>query len=194
MNVMTRFTGSDGDEPQPFRLRFEDYELLFRSGTFQDRRVELIEGLLIEMSPQRTPHSYTKNEINYRLRLALEALGSTLSAQSEVTLPLGPQTAPEPDIVLTSAPRGGEYIPFSSVALVVEIVDTSLRHDLGDKKRLYAGVAIGEYWVIDITSRNVHQFWSADSGTYTCDRDVPLAGPIASATIPGLAIDGSGIL
>ncbi|HEX8485458.1 Uma2 family endonuclease [Sphingomonas sp.] len=194
MNVMASITSIADDEPQAFKLRFEHYELLDRAGTFQDRRVELIEGTLVEMSPQQRPHSYAKNELTFRLRLALDALGSSLSAQSEVTLPLGPHSGAEPDIALTDAPRGQGYIPVDSVKLVVEVADTSLRFDVGKKQTAYADAGLPEYWVVDVNGRQVHQFWAASDGVYTHSRIVPLDGELRSATMPELAIDGSGIL
>ena len=191
---MTPLTGTTIEDPQPFRLRMEHYEMLDRAGAFLERRVELIEGVLIEMSPQRTPHSFTKNELTYRLRRALEEIESALLAQAEVTLPLGPHSAPDPDIVLTSAPKGHDYIPLTSVALVVEIAATSLRYDLGDKKNLYAAAGIPEYWVVNVAARKVHRFWASEDGCFAQSDESRLDGPIASATIPNLAIDGSGIL
>jgi len=181
-------------ELRPFRLRIEDYELLDRAGVFNGHRVELIGGLVIEMSPQQRPHSYTKNELAYRLRRALEKLESTLIPQVEVTTTVPPQSAPEPDIVLTDAPMGEGYVPVSSVALAVEVADTTLRHDLGTKEPLYASAAIPEYWVVDVNARRVHQFWEPTDSRYAQTRIVPLAGPLASATIPDLLIDGTGIL
>ena len=44
MNVMARFPQLAAHEPQPFKLRFEDYEMLDRPGAFHDRRIELIQG------------------------------------------------------------------------------------------------------------------------------------------------------
>ena len=192
--MMAPLAGVEIGDPQPFKLRFEHYEMLDLAGSFLGRRVELIEGTLIEMSPQRRPHSYAKNELTFRLRLALAEIGSPLVAQSEVTLPLRPHSGPEPDIALTDAPRGQGYIPVESVALIVEIADTSLHLDITAKKDLYAGAGILEYWVVDVAASTVRQFWSVGEGAYAQSHTRPLDGPISSATIPDLIIDGSGIL
>jgi hypothetical protein len=76
MNILSPRAPSG--EPQPFKLRVEDYELLERAGAFNGARVELIEGMVVEISSQQRPHSFTKNELSYRLRRALEAMDSPL--------------------------------------------------------------------------------------------------------------------
>lgn len=65
--------------PQPVKLRIEDYELLLRAGTFAHlAKTELIDGVIVEMDAQYRRHSFAKNELTYRLRRALEALGSPI--------------------------------------------------------------------------------------------------------------------
>lgn len=183
------------DEPQLFKLTLADVEQLQRIGAFNGRpKAELIEGVLLAVSPQLRPHSYVKNELTFRLRLALTTLGSALSAQSEATIRISPRTAPEPDIMLTDAPMGVGYIPLTSVALVVEIADTSLLFDLREKRDIYASAGISEYWVVDVNAAQVHRFSQPAEGGYTAEKPIPLAGPLASLTLPDLVIDGHGIL
>lgn len=49
-----------------------------------------------------------------------------------------------------------------------------------------------EYWVVDGEANQVHQFWEPRDGVYAETSVVPLAGELASATLPGLAIEASG--
>jgi Uma2 family endonuclease len=190
MNQQSAFDG-----PRPVKLTVDDFAVLDAAGAFADcHHTELVEGTVTEMSPQRRPHSYAKNELTHRLRLALEAMGSRFTAQSEVTISLPPHNAPEPDIVVTDAPRGEGYMPACAVALVVEVADASLRYDLEHKRRLYAAAGIAEYWVVDLIAGVVHRFWGTTDGAFQQGDRLPLAGPLASATLPGLAVDGAGIL
>ena len=182
-------------ELNPFKLTVDAFRVLDDAGVFAGSgRAELIEGMLVAMSPQQRPHSFAKNELTYRLRVALEALGSPFAAQSEPTVALSPHSALEPDIVLTDAPRGEGYVPAVSLALAVEIADSSLRHDLGDKKSLYAHAGVPEYWVVDVAKGVVHRFWQPSDGVYRAERPVQLAGELRSLTIPDLAVDGASIL
>lgn len=38
-------------------LRREEYERMIAAGFFRDERIELIRGVVVEMSPQNTPHA-----------------------------------------------------------------------------------------------------------------------------------------
>lgn len=50
--------------------------------------------------------------------------------------------------------------------LVGEIADTTLATDLDEKKQLYAGMGIPEYWVVDIKGRRVLAFRLQENGRY----------------------------
>jgi Uma2 family endonuclease len=42
--------------------------------------------------------------------------------------------------------------------LIVEVADTTLDFDLGQKRTLYSGAGIAEYWVIDVKPKNLIRF------------------------------------
>jgi Uma2 family endonuclease len=50
--------------------------------------------------------------------------------------------------------------------LVGEISDTTLAIDLDEKKQLYAGLGIPEYWVIDIRGKRAIAFYLQEHGKY----------------------------
>lgn len=194
MNVMAPVElMASGDLP-PFKLRIEDYELLDRAGAFYGHRVQLIGGKLVVVNAQLQGHIVVKNRLSRRFQHALEGLNSPLEALVEATLALSPHDLPDPDILLAATTQARDYIQVGQAALVVEVADTSIRHDLGEKRDLYSRNAVPEYWVVDMNTRQVHQFWSIAEGSYAESRVVPLAGPLASLTMPDLVIDGSGIL
>jgi hypothetical protein len=52
-------------EPELFRpLKRSEYDRLIELGVFDDERVELIQGVLVKMSPQRAPHASTVQRLN----------------------------------------------------------------------------------------------------------------------------------
>jgi Uma2 family endonuclease len=42
--------------------------------------------------------------------------------------------------------------------LVIEVADSSLAYDIGDKASLYAAAGIADYWVIDVNDRRIRVF------------------------------------
>ena len=103
-------------------------------------KTELIDGAIYAMNPQHRPHVRIKSELAFRLRLALEAIGSTLFVAIEGTVAMPPNDAPGPDIIVTSEPEGEGPFPISSIALLAEVADSTIRLDLGQAHR-YAATA-----------------------------------------------------
>lgn len=179
---------------QPFKLRIDDYLLLDQAGVFAASKVELIEGVIVAVNAEMVAHNRLKNELMFRLRLALRALGSVLDAYVGPTLSLPPFNMPEPDVMIARYDTTHDYFGLLHVAIVIEVGASSLKGDLGGKRDMYARHGISEYWVVAVGAREVHQFWSPADGAYREQRTVPLAGPLASVTVPNLMIDGRGIL
>ena len=183
------------DAPLPVKLTLDDFELLHKSGGLDGyAKTELIEGAIFTMNEQYRRHSFAKNELTFRMRLALQAMGSNLLPQSEATVAMPPNSAPKPDIVVTSAPKGDKYVPLESVALIVEIADSSVAFDLREKAALYAAHGVPEYWVLEIAAASVRQMWSPAALGYEDSRSVEIGGMIESVTIHGLAVETKGLI
>jgi Uma2 family endonuclease len=70
------------------------------------------------------------------------------------------------------------------LSLVVEIADSTLRFDLSVKALLYARAGIVEYWVVDLTGRQLIVHRDPDAGSYRSvaaysehERVAPLESP-----------------
>jgi Uma2 family endonuclease len=174
--------------PGKYALRVADYAMLGDAGIFGDLRTELIEGDVIVMAPEFRPHAYVRDELAYRLRRALEDLGSRFYV-SVGSVALTDTTMPQPDIVLTSEPRGPGAIPARSVPLLVEVSSSTLDNDLGRKLALYAAAGVPEYWVVDVNKALIHQMWQPHGEAYAEKREVAFSDPITAATVPGLTIE-----
>lgn len=118
----------------------------------EDDRVELIDGMLVETSPQSERYVHSIQALNMRLVPVAAAAGLVVGPQ----LPLdveSPTSLPEPDFAVTP-PGPSDRYPERAV-LVVEIAVSSLRMDLGRKAALYAAAGIPEYWVVDVDAEEL---------------------------------------
>ena len=180
--------------PQPVKLTVDDFLLLDRSGAFaRYNKTELIDGAIVAVNSQYRPHLFAKGELAYRLRRALEGMGSALYVAVEGSVSMPPKSMPQPDIILTSEPRGEGAIPLASVALLVEIADSTVEFDLGEKARIYAANGVPEYWVVNLPDRKVHRMYSPSTGGYAERTEVALGERLEAVTIAGLAVDTAGI-
>lgn len=171
---------------EKLRLRVEDFLLLNDSGAFEGyAKTELIDGDIYVMNAQHSPHARAQSRLLIELGLRLREIGSELEAYVEASVRLNDDTMPEPDITVTSW-KGNGAVPVDSVALVIEVSDTTLATDLGRKSDLYAAAGIPEYWVVDLDEGRmlIHVEPSADG--YLGQGDLPFGQPLSSATIAGL--------
>lgn len=181
--------------PRRVKLRVEDYLALDEAGAFDVYgRTELIEGEVVYMNAQYRPHARIKARLFGAIRDALLATGSHLEALTEGSIAMPPHNVPEPDISLTSEPEGEGLIPFSSLALVIEVSDTTLRSDLGRKLRIYAREGLPEYWVVDVKGAAIHQMWGPSGDLFENRREIMFGESITAATVPALTIDTAALV
>lgn len=180
--------------PAKVGLSVENFMLLVESGAFVDyAKTELIDGDIYVMNAQFSPHARAKSRLHVALAARLQEIGSDLESLVEVAIRLNDDTMPEPDLVLTTW-RGRGAVPVETVALVIEVSDTTLDRDLGRKSDLYAAAGIPEYWVIDLNENRALMHENPDADGYHGQLDLPLGETLASATIEGLEIDTARLL
>jgi Uma2 family endonuclease len=74
----------------------------------------------------------------------------------------------------------------TTAELVVEVSDTTLKLDLGDKAELYAAAGIADYWVIDVSNRYliVHRDPDAEAEAYRSVARFGLGDTVAPLAVP----------
>ena len=180
--------------PLPVKLTVEDYLLLDESGAFDRHpRTELIDGIVYAMNPQYRPHMVVKSELAYRLRRALEDIGNSAFVGTEGSVSLSKTDFPEPDILVTTEPRGEGPVPASSILLLVEVGHTTLEFDLHQKSPAYARGGIPELWVVDVKRGIIHQMWKPQGDSYAGCQEVRFGEEIVAATMAGLMVATAGI-
>ncbi len=146
-----------------------------------DDHVELLDGVLVEMSPQGTPHAYAIRKLTALAFPAATAAGLELSIQGPVDVG-SPISLPEPDLAIVPVTGRDEH-PRNAL-LVVEMGATSLRIDLVRKARIYATGNVPEYWVLDVPRRALIVHRAPRSGAYTDVRTLS-----ENETITAVALD-----
>jgi Uma2 family endonuclease len=134
------------------------------AGVFEGRRVELLEGEVIEMTPQGSRHASAVASI---VALLVRALGPAFSIRPQLPLALDDRSEPEPDVaVCRPDPRSyaDAHPGPAHVVLLVEVADTSLPYDRDRKAGAYARAGIPELWIVDLRDRAVGVFTEPDRG------------------------------
>ncbi len=130
------------------RFDADAYARMVASGALDGEPVELLEGVLCEVSPQTPAHALIIQRLTRHLARA--------EAWLRVQLPLqvARDSVPEPDLALVIEEPGADRHPTSAM-LVVEVAVSSHEVDRGIKAQLYGAAGIPVYWLIDEPGRSI---------------------------------------
>ncbi len=147
------------------RFTQDEYFAMAEAGIFgEDDSIELIDGQVVEMSPENSPHRVS---IMKGARAFIAALDEEKYAvQIQSTLPLDEWNVPEPDFSVLRGRPDDVLEGEPEVVLVVEVADTSLERDRSVEQALYAQQEIPEYWILNLRSRTLEVYWEPGEGEY----------------------------
>jgi Uma2 family endonuclease len=139
------------------RIRFTsaEYEKMSEAGVFGDRRVELINGRIYRMAPQRDPHMIAVSKVSdvlLRVKLATDWV------IIQGTLRLDQYNEPDPDFLWFDVPLGTPEAQRPLPILVIEVSHTSYKKDSGPKLRMYAEHGIADYWIVNTRGERVEVY------------------------------------
>ncbi len=132
-------------------LRRREYEMLVARGVFGDERIELLRGVLVEMSPQGEPHARITAWIAQWFAKALDI--ARYDVRSHSGFAASSDSMPEPDISIS--PRTTAGGPPTQALPLVEVADTSLAKDRSVKTEIYAQAGVPEYWIVNVRRQTV---------------------------------------
>ena len=136
----------------------DEYYQMAKTGILHpDEKVELIAGQIIRnMTPQGSFHAAAITRTN---RLFNQPAQPRFLVRSQLPIQLDNRSEPEPDIALVKSDRldyDDRHPKAEDVYLIIEIADSTLKTDLTLKKQVYAETNIADYWVLDLTKRQLY--------------------------------------
>lgn len=178
-------------QTEPFRpLKRVEYEALGKQGFFDNEKVELLFGVVVEMVPIDPQHE----ESAYRLRRSIEA-----AVQDRAVVRQGSPFAasdisePQPDIMVV--PNGDYWKDHASRAhLVIEVSRSSVRRDRGIKVKLYGLAEVDEYWIVNHVDDCVEVYREPDNGTWRSKTSFRRGDTITMLTFPDVSVAVSDVL
>ena len=149
--------GGEGGAVRLRRWTRHEYERLIELGVLGPAdHVELIEGEIVELPPQKSRHATGVYLAEDALRAAV---GPGFVVRAQLPLALGEYSEPEPDVaVVAGSPRDFADAHPTTALLVVEVADTTLSFDRETKASLYAAVGIPEYWLLNLVQRQLEMY------------------------------------
>ncbi len=139
-------------------LTLAQYDRMIEAGVFDSRghqRLEFIQGEIREMNPIGSMHEETVDRLNLWSIDNLPKDKVRVRVQNSIGLP-GLESAPEPDLAWVVQRDYSAGRPTAEdVLLLIEVAETSLGYDRGEKAALYAAAGIADYWVVDVAGRAI---------------------------------------
>lgn len=141
------------------RFSVREYYRMAETGILHpDARVELLDGRIIDMSPIGPFHGGLVNRL-IRIFTKLSQGRWLVSAQNPVRL--DDHSEPQPDLMLLK-PDADDYTSHHAgpedVFLLIEVADSSLAVDKGEKLPAYGRAGIREVWILNLPAKTIEVY------------------------------------
>jgi Uma2 family endonuclease len=143
-------------DPQLHVWTTAEYRAVIETGVFDGRRVELLEGAVVEMSPVGSAHEVV---VSLATRALERAFVGAYYVRTQMTLDLSPHSMPLPDVlVVPGTMRDYLDAPPKQCLLLVEVSESSLSYDRTTKASLFALMGIGDYWIVNLQQKRLEVY------------------------------------
>ena len=132
------------------------------AGFFVGERLELISGIIVEMTPVGPLHVDVLDELT---RILVPALEGRARVRIQQPYAAGEDTEPEPDLAVVPLGRYAKQHP-TQAHLVIEVARSSLDYDRETKAPIYAQSGVAGYWIVDVDARVIEVYRQPIDGVY----------------------------
>ena len=174
------------------RWTLDEYHAITAAGFLEGRRIELLNGLLVEMAPEGPEYADASTLLMPQLWSAAKGRYQVRAAKP-ITIPSS-DSEPEPDIALVGdrSYRRAHPIP-EDAFLLIEFSQSSLAKDTEEKRLVYARAGIADYWVVNLRDRHVIVYRNPTAGDYQSEQTIS-SGNLSPLAFPDVTINVSRLL
>ncbi len=148
-------TAMDVQEPRKRLISAHDYMRMAELGFFDDQRVELIGGEIIDMPPSSEAHAQSVDKVTAKITVPLY---ERFVVRCQNPFDAGENGRPEPDIAVVRPESLSADQPPSEAVLLVEVSKSTLHYDQTTKASLYASLGIADYWIVNLAENTVEVY------------------------------------
>ena len=168
---------------KPHAFTVDDFMVMVNAGLFENQRVELLDGMIVDMSPADPGHEFSIDLLSENLFMAFVER-ARVRVQNSVDIEL-PEWLPHPDVVLARRQDYSKVRPKpEDIFVLIEVANTSLKLDSGRKREIYARVNIRDYWVADINAQKWTIHRDPEGEQYGTVVEVPFGEVFAPLAFP----------
>lgn len=182
-------------QPSLRLLTTTEYEQMIAAGIFnEDDRVELLEGVMVEMSPKGMKHETSTDRAS---RYFIRVLDDRVIVRNQNPIRLNDYSEPEPDLVL-AVPEEHEYAyrhpTPKDLYLILEVADTTLAYDRNRKGLSYAKAGIIQYLILNVNDMEIEDYREPSADGYRRKQTYTAGESFNLAAFPNITIRVSDLL
>ncbi len=170
-----------------YKWSIKEWHELIDSGVLRGKSVQLLEGEIITVSPEKPIHSSRIVRVADYLRNALQGHAQIREAHP-ITLD---DSEPELDIAIVRSRDNfyDDHHPYAKdIYWLIEVANKTLKTDMETKSRIYARNNIPEYWIIDLVNKQLIIYTQPQKNGYGKVHSY-IGGTISTPLFPNLEID-----
>ena len=171
-------------------LTAEEFRAMAAAGILpEDAPIELVDGVMYLMCPVNPAHNAVVEELDEELRAML---GRRYSIKCQSAVEPEPNSQPQPDIAILKrrADRySGAHADAAATLLLIEVADSSLRHDTEVKAPAYGRDGVVETWVVSVPGRALLQYTGPCEDGYRSVVTHPAGARVTATAVPELTLD-----
>lgn len=178
------------------RFTVDEYHRLIDAGILKSGDpFELIHGWIVPKMPTNPTHASAVRRLDRLLQRMVDDAGIVIGIQQPITTP---DSEPEPDVTVSRGPEVRYFTTHPTAAdvfFVIEVADSTLSYDQGDKLALYAAAKVSEYWIVNLADRRIEVYTQPRGGRRPTYRARQNYGPrdsvpivLAGRTLGSLAV------
>jgi Uma2 family endonuclease len=173
-------------------VTLEEYERMCEAEVFgEDAHIELIRGEIVDMAPPGPEHEDSVTFLNLFMVETLRRRALVWPQGNAIRLP-GVESRPQPDLTILrwrdDLYKGRDNRPTAKdIILLIEVSQSSIKYDRGEKLALYAEAGIPEYWIVNIKRGVIEVYTEPSDAKY---QSVKVAQRGETLQLPG-GLEGS---
>jgi Uma2 family endonuclease len=148
-----------------YRMDIDEFDRV--ADLLKAERVELIDGFIVERGAMDPPHVRSSEKLRRELD---RLLGRGWFVREDKPVQVHRNYEPLPDFAVVQGDPDtyeNRHPSPADVAMVIEISDSTLSKDRGEKRVNYARGGISVYWIVNLIDRQVEVYTSPSSDSYS---------------------------
>jgi Uma2 family endonuclease len=170
------------------RFTVQEFEQMGKTSVLYGRKVELLDGEIIDMNADVDGHSTWTGSLTERLVLAFHGKARVIPQQTMRLIE--DFYMPVPDFTITPLERYQPRVVRSDeISIAIEISDSTLSDDRTYKQKLYARNGVLEYWILNVQAGQLEVYRDRENDTYNTKFTLSKGQPITPLEFPEVSLE-----